>query len=194
MEAIQAVDTRRAVREYTGKIVNEATVRELIEHAILAPSAVNEQPWCFSVIQDPQLLHRLSQTAKEMMLKNSGAAALGSHFAEMLADPDFDIFYNAGTLIVIWAHPVGAHPDWDCCFAAENIMIAARGMGLGTCPVGFAWSVLSLPETKKELNVPDECSPVVPIIVGHPSKTPPPPSRRPAEITCWVKERQSAVA
>ena len=55
----------------------------------------------------------------------------------MLADPAFNIFYNAGTLIVIFAKPIGQHPDWDCCLAAQNLMLAAHGMHLA--PARLVW-------------------------------------------------------
>jgi hypothetical protein len=84
----------------------------------------------------------------------------------MLADPNYNIFYNAGTLVVICAKPGGLNPAEDCCLAAQNLMLAAHAAGLGTCPIGFARPWLNLSETKKELALPGDFEAVCPLIVG----------------------------
>lgn len=190
MDALEAIASRRAVRQYTGEIVEERIVRDLLNAATLAPSAENEQPWCFTVIQDKEMLKRLSDHAKQQVYGNRE----GSKQEHLAFDPEFDIFYNAGTLVVFWVHPIGNHPDWDCCFAAENFMIAARGMGLGTCPIGLAWPALSLPEVKEELNVPPECTAIVPIVVGYARDFPPTPARHPVEILSWQRAKTEAAS
>ncbi|HVT11148.1 MAG TPA: nitroreductase family protein [Fimbriimonadaceae bacterium] len=172
---------RRAVRDYTDEPVGEATVSQLIEAATLAPSAINAQPWAFAVVQDRDLLKKLSDRAKPMLLRLDFPVEL----TQMIANPEFNIFYNAGTLIVICAKPVGEHPDWDCCLAGENLLLAARDMGLGTCVIGFAWSVLDLPETREELGIPADCRIGLPVIVGHPAAFPPGHGRNAPEILSW---------
>ncbi len=183
METWEAISQRRAVRDYTAEPLSEATVRRLIEAATLAPSAINVQPWAFVVVQDRDLLKRLSDRAKPMLIHGGFPAEL----AQMIANPEFNIFYNAGTLIVLCAKPVGEHPDWDCCLAGENLLIAARDMGLGTCVIGFAWTVLDLPETRAELGIPADCQIVLPIIVGHPESFPPSHGRNAPEILSWKR-------
>jgi Nitroreductase family len=83
----------------------------------------------------------ISREAKAHMLKSSPVGLMSHHFQEILNDPNFDIFYGAPALIVI---STGTQIPWaveDCALAAENLMLAARGMGLGTCWIGFAGSV-----------------------------------------------------
>jgi nitroreductase len=62
--------------------------------------------------------------------------------------------------------------------AAENFMLGAYGAGLGTCPIGFSRPWLRLPDTKKELGIPESYEPVFPVVVGHPAESPPFPGRR----------------
>src|SRR3970282_2472490 len=136
MELLEAINARRSVREYTASPVGAAALRELIDAAIQAPSAINQQPWCFVVVKDPLLLAHISDQAKAHLLKASlGAPA--HPFRDMLNDPAFHIFYHAPVLVVIAA----AQPtDWaveDCALAAENLMLAAYGAGLGTSRVGL---------------------------------------------------------
>jgi nitroreductase len=103
----------------------------------------------------------------------------------MLDDPSFNIFYNSSTLIVICAQPAGQHPDWDCCLAAQNLMLVAHDMGLGTCPIGLAWPLFELADAKKALNVPAEYQAVLPIIVGYPRTKPALVHRKPPDIRSW---------
>jgi nitroreductase len=73
----------------------------------------------------------------------------------------------------------------DYSLAAENLILAARAIGLGTCWIGFAQSYLATPEGKAQINLPPAYLPVAPIIVGYPGSFPVPVPRKPAEIR-WV--------
>jgi nitroreductase len=56
MDVREAIYGRRAVREFTTEPVDEAALRRLIDAAVQAPSAVNQQPWRFTVVRDRKLL------------------------------------------------------------------------------------------------------------------------------------------
>jgi nitroreductase len=185
MDLHEAIYTRRAVREFTDQPVDEATLRQLIDAAIQAPSAINQQPWSFCVVRDKALLARISNEAKAHMLRTSPAGLMSHHFQEILNDPKFDIFYHAPALIVISAVAEGPWAVEDCSLAAENLMLAARGAGLGTCWIGFAQNWLRTPEGKAALGLPATSVPVAPIIVGHPKSPPPPVPRKEPQIR-WV--------
>ncbi len=188
MEILEAINGRVSVREYTEEPVDNEVLRELIEAAIKAPSAINQQPWAFIVVKDTARLNRISDQAKTHLLKAS-LAAPAHPFHEMLNDPKFDIFYRAPVLIVIAA----AEPtDWaveDCSLAAENLMLAAYAKGLGTCWIGFAQNWLATAEGKAELGVPVTYSPIAPIIVGHVRRQPPPVPRKDPDIR-WIDSGQ----
>jgi len=70
----------------------------------------------------------------------------------------------------------------DCCLAAENLMLAARDEGLGTCWIGFARPWLDLPSTKHEMGLPAGHHVVAPIVLGYPKAWPESHGRNPAEI------------
>ena len=184
MDLLEAIRKRRSVREYTGEPVDDTVLRELIEAAVQAPSAINQQPWTFVVIKDADRLAQISRKAKSHLLKAS-LSAPAHPFREMLNDPDFDIFYHAPALVVIAA----ADPtDWaveDCALAAENLMLAAYAMDLGTCWIGFAQNWLATPEGKAELGIPATYAPIAPIVVGHPRRPPPPVPRKNPDIL-WI--------
>jgi nitroreductase len=182
----EAIENRRSVRNYTTQKVDKASVEKLLHAAVQAPSASNTQPWTFVVIQDAKLLKDYSDRSKSLLLgmidfDNSPH----KKYRAMLSNPDFNIFYTASTLIVIYAKPMGSHSYGDCCLAAQNLMLAAHGLGLGTCWIGFAGTLLDTPEVKKELGVPGEYALVAPIIVGYPQGKVAQLTRDAPEILSW---------
>jgi len=185
MDVKQAIYSRRAVRDYTAEPMSESTLRVLIDAAVQAPSAVNQQPWSFTVVRDQALLARISLEAKAYMLKRTPAALLSHHFEELLSASSFNIFYNAPALIVISSLAESTWAVEDCALAAENLMLAATAAGLGTCWIGFAQGWLMTPEGRAALELSDAYRPVAPIIVGHPKFVPPPIARNEPRIR-WI--------
>ena len=185
MNLNEAITGRRAVREYTSDAVDEQTIRLLIEAAVQAPSAVNQQPWTFTVVRDQAVLDRVSAKAKAHMLATMPAGPHSDHFHSLLDDPSFQIFYHAPVLILISAVAEGPWIVEDCALAAENLMLAAYAAGLGSCWIGFAQSFLSTPDGKAALGLPAAWAPVAPIIVGRPKAAPPPVPRNAPEIR-WI--------
>jgi nitroreductase len=182
---MEAIHERRAVRAYTDRRVEKEVVRALIDAAIQAPSAVNQQPWAFVVIQDAGLLQRISERAKQLSLAQLRPNTPLWEHRSMLEDPAYSVFYDGGTLIVLCAAPGLWPSNEDCCLAAQNLMLAAYGLGLGTCPIGFAREALNEPETKRELGIPADHSVVLPILVGYPREQPARTTRREARILAW---------
>jgi len=182
MNIFETILARRSVRSYQGGDLDRNSVSTLLEAAVRAPTAVHEEPWAFAIVQNRQLLHRLSDRAKPLFAEEMRRAGVErtSHAFEAFTNPDLNIFHDAGTLIVICAKPIGPFVSADCWLAAENLMLAACAMGLGTCVIGSALPALNIPEIKTELSIPAEYSAVAPIIVGHPSgETPGTPRREP---------------
>jgi nitroreductase len=185
MDLKQAILGRRAVREYTAECPNEHMIRDLIDAAVRAPSAVNQQPWTFAVVRDQLLLDRLSHKAKAHTLGTLPTAPHSEHFQSLLSDPNFHIFYHAPVLILISASAAGPWIVEDCALAAENLMLAAYAASLGTCWIGFAQGFLNTAEGKHLLGLPPAWVPIAPIIVGHPKALPPPVARKQPELR-WI--------
>jgi nitroreductase len=119
------------------------------------------------------------------MLASMPPSRHSDHFRSRLSDPNFNVFYHAPALIVISAVEQGPWIVEDCALAAENLMLAAHAVGLGTCWIGFAQSFLNTPDGKKALDLPAAWVSVAPIIVGHPKAgTPAAPRKEPA--VKWV--------
>jgi nitroreductase len=187
MHLREAIHARRAVRAYEPAPVDDTTVRQLLHEAIQAPSAMNAQPWVFSIVQDRALLRRYSDRAKRLMLELSATDPKVRAYADLLSNEAFDIFYDAGTLIVIGVRERTAFSEADGWLAAQNLMLTACEAGLGTCCIGFAVSVLNLPDVKQELGIPAEGAAIAPIIVGYPRSSVPPVARREPHIGSWLR-------
>jgi len=186
MNVLDAIYSRRATRNYTDRPVPKDAIELLIKAAIHAPSAMNLQPWAFGVIHcNHQRLEDYSKRAKAFVVDTLEPGSPLYELRDSLLDPNFNLFYNAGTLIIIYAKPSGTDSAEDCCFAAENMMLAAAEMGLATCPIGLARPWLNLPETKQELGVPAGYTAVTPLILGYPNETPETPQRKVPEIVFW---------
>jgi len=185
MDLHEAIYTRRAVRAYAAKAVDEATLRAVIDAAVQAPSAMNEQPWSFCVVRDARVLADISRRAKQHMLTTTPAGLLSHHFEEILSDAAFDIFYHAPALIVISAPAKSPWATENCALAAQNLMLAAHAHGLGSCWIGFAQNWLRTAEGCAVLDLPPDYLPIAPIIVGHPRAQATPVARKPADIR-WI--------
>jgi nitroreductase len=185
MNLDQAIHGRRAVREYSREIVSEQTIRRLIDAAVQAPSAVNQQPWGFTVVRNQSLLDRISHEAKAYMLATTPAGSLSEQLLSHLRNPEFQIFYHAPALIVISADGPGPWVIEDCALAAQNLMLAAFAANVGSCWIGFAQKFLGTEVGKSLIGCPSAWIPVAPIIIGNPA-APAAPVPRKEPIIKWV--------
>ena len=190
MSMLDAIYQRRSVRSYTTEPVDRDTVQRLLDAAVRAPSARNTQPWAFAIVQNAQRLRRYAERTKRLYLAEPPPAALANiprtvlrHFRDLFASPAYDVFHGAGTLVVIYA--VAAEGVPDCYLAAENLMLTACAMGLGTCPIGLARPCLEEPDIRAELGVPAGMVVALPIVVGVPAADSPPVDRHPARVISW---------
>jgi nitroreductase len=184
MNVRDAIFTRRSVRQYSAMPVDRAMIEQLLLAATQAPSATNAQTWAFGIIQGAERLRAYGERAKAALLREFDNLSMPERYREMLSDPNFHIFYDAPALIIIYATP-GLHPEGNCCLAAENLMLAAWDVGLGTCWIGFAQLFFNSPEAKKELGVPTESTAVAPLIVGYPAGDLTPVPKNPPAVLYW---------
>jgi nitroreductase len=185
MNLDKAIHGRRAVREYKRDGIDEQTIRGLIDAAIQAPSAINQQPWGFTVVRDQHLLDQISHEAKIYMLATTPPDQLPEQLLSHLRNPEFQIFYHAPALVVISADNAGLWAIEDCALAAQNMMLAAYAAKLGSCWIGFAQKFLGTEVGKSLIGCPSKWVPVAPIIIGH-QATPAVPVPRKEPIIKWI--------
>ena len=165
MGVCEAILARRSVREFTSQKVDAKRIRSLIEAAVMAPISQLDELRAFVIIQDAQLLKAISDSTK---------SKLGPLLAPKAKDhtafnsPEFNLFYGASTLIVICADKNNAYAEANCWMAAENLMLAAQAIGLGSCVVGDALTELNDGERKVTLGILQDYQAVAPIAIGYP--------------------------
>jgi len=181
---------RRAVRSYAKEPVTREDIQMLIDAAIHAPSAVNFQPWAFAIVQDSEVLARYAAQGKAILTNEppsvevleSGLPDL-HRLRQMAAREDFALFHDAPAVIVIYATSFDGVPD--CYLAAQNLVLAASSIGLGTCPIGLARPLFNQAELKDELGASRDWTCALAIAIGKPRGVTPATSRRPAQIVSW---------
>jgi nitroreductase len=109
MTALEVLKTRRSVRAYDQKPVSREVLIDIVDCARLAPTAMNEQPWEFVVITDAQMRRKIAQTI--------GHAPFIAEVPACIA--------VMGREAVYWVE--------DCSAATQNILLAAKAHGLGSC-------------------------------------------------------------
>ena len=174
---------RRSIRKYLDKPVDLDILQDIIHESTLAPSAGNEQPWKFIVVQNTQVLQRISEACKENLLTRIAANPndYAKKYEHMLQNDTFNIFYNAPCLVLILGERQVKNFHFDCTLAASYFMMAAAAKGLGTCWINFA-KELTNPALLEQIGVPDDHIIVAPIIIGYPAIVPAPPKRKTATI------------
>jgi nitroreductase len=141
----------------------------MLEAATYAPSAINIQPWKFTLITDKSEIKQLSDLAKPAlirMLPDVGDEFLAG-LKKQLTNPQFNVFYNAPLLVIV----AGAKSPFavnDCSMAAQNMMLVASSTEIGSCWIGSAVPVANDPKVKAELGVPEDHEVYAAVIFGYP--------------------------
>jgi len=181
---MEVIKSRRAIRSFEDKPVPDSAILTMLEAATYAPSAINIQPWKFTLITNKEAMKQLSETAKPALLRmlpdvgDEGLAGL----KKMLSNPQYNIFYNAPLLIFV-SGIKSPYAIYDCSMAAQNMMLAAYTLGIGSCWIGTAVGLANDPKVKTELGVPEDHEVHAAIIFGYPKGGfPKAPEKRPAQI------------
>lgn len=160
---VETIMTRRSVRAYRPEAVDPEAMQRIVECGINAPSGMNSQPWAVRIVDSKGYIDSL--TALYLAARPEAAA-----------DPSFrNMFRNAPTVAFI-ASPDNGSGQFDCGLLAENMMLAAWSMGIGSCclgsPVGF---MLSSPEAApyiERLDLPEGYRLLYAIGFGYPAEEP----------------------
>ncbi|MBN1929271.1 MAG: nitroreductase family protein [Chlorobiaceae bacterium] len=127
-ETISTILRRRSVRAYRPDPVGQAELELMLEAGRHAPTAMNQQPWHFTVIRNPELLGKLEEHCISAFLESKVEA-----LREVAKMEGFSVFYHAPLLVIISGDPAALAPQNDCTLAMENMMIAATSLGIGSC-------------------------------------------------------------
>ncbi|MFP3950261.1 MAG: nitroreductase family protein [Candidatus Micrarchaeia archaeon] len=179
MEVEECILSRRSVRAYQDKTVAEEDIQKILKAGAMAPSAKNLQPVRSIVITNKEKIKELSGKVKEKLKQ------LGGRYKEKAETEEDIVFYGAPLLILL----VGNREKWtkvDCALAAENMMLQARAMGLGSCYIGFMNKIGDDQETLGTLGIEENQELYCPLIFGYPEGWPQEKEREP-EVQNWIK-------
>jgi nitroreductase len=152
MTILDTIFSRRSIRKYQERAVEEEKVERLLQAAMAAPSANNSRPWEFVVVRDLQVLADIR------------SALLFGRF-------DAPVAIIVCGNISFFKRPLAAK-FWvqDCSAATENILLAAIGEGLGTVWCGVHPVHNFEKRIAKILHLPDHVKPLNVIYVGYPAE------------------------
>lgn len=200
MDIFEVINTQRAMRRLKPDPVPDELVWKVLDAAVKAPSGGNRQPWNFIVIRDAETKARIAEYYLDSWNKSYGLikqAAMASpetartyasaeHLANHLADVPVLIIATVNLSGVAPVSPPGAsiYP------AVQNLMLAARALGLGTTLTTFHRTHEA--EVKKLLGIPDGIETMALIPLGWPRGKFGPGSRMPTEkVVYWEKWAQA---
>ena len=155
MNVFEAIKSRRSIRQFTDEPVGKDVLEKLLDAARWAPTASNQQRWRFIVVTSPPVKGLIKKFAP-------GIFDIPAAFIVICVEKASDV-----------NHWVEATYLADCAIAAQNIMLAACEMGLGTC-VALSYAKVAITEI---LDTPENIEPLLIVTIGHPAEAPEPPPR-----------------
>lgn len=157
-DILDLIKGRRSIRQFKKKAIEKINIQKILEAGRFAPSAENNQPWRFFVLE------------KEESIKTVGSLCSYGPLNTFVS--------SAPLLIVIYTYAKHRFVDIDCGLAAQNMMLEAYSLGIGSCFIG-AFRERAI---KDFLNL-EEGSRIIGIIAfGYPEKVPQPPQRLELEL------------
>lgn len=163
-EVINAIKSRRSVRNYRQEQIRQEELDLIIEAAIYAPSAHNEQPWHFTVIQNRELINHINNKSKELMAKSDI-----KWIKTMGSSQKMDVTYGAPTLVVVSGKDAAVSWEAGCSAAIQNMLIAAESLNIGSIWLGLVAFFFSLNEETGKLEIPEGYTPLYGVALGYKS-------------------------
>ena len=151
MQTIEAIKTRRSIRRYMDKKIPIEDLLELAGAAMMAPSAHNQQPWQFIIIDDQSILKQIAEF---------------STYAKMCAHAP------AGILVCANISQLPALEFWqqDCAAATQNLLLAAHEKGIGSVWTGIYPQEKRIKNYQELFGLPKDVMPFALVALGYPAE------------------------
>ena len=199
MELFEAIRSRRSVKKFATTPVPRELIEQALEAALWAPSGQNLQPVRFWVISDRQILPELEANLYQYGLRLKKLRPLlrflvpqfrGEKGEKVFRSLRPTLFNGAPVLVLVGAERNSSSTyAKDCTLAAMNLMLAAHGLGIGSCYFGWVTLLSRLSHWKRRLGIPEGVEIVDGIGLGYAAGERQAPLRKPlSEVTTWVGE------
>ena len=167
MDLFEGILTRRSVRQFdTTKKISREDLEDIIRAAQYAPSAHNKQPWEFFVITDNEKMSEIRHIQPWTSFAKDAAAVIlvCGNTQEAFSREKEDEVWN--------------YADIDCSLAAQNLLLAAHGKGIGTCFCGAAPMPKVIAGLQEMFGLPEYIRPLSIVVLGYPKIQPEQPKDR----------------
>ena len=190
-DIFETIMHRRAIRRFEPKQIEEAALQQIIQAGLYAPSAGGRQGVIFAVCQDEAVNERLGKIKRANSNPRMATATsfVSREQPSIADDPKLtNAFYDAPTVITLFAPKNFLFSVDDCAVAAENMMLAADALGIGSCYIGQGWTAFDDPygqEILRRWNIPVNHYAVMQLLLGYPregDKHPMPKPRKEGRI------------
>lgn len=168
-ETINNILERRTIRSYETPQVKDEDLELIVQCGLYAATGMGKQPWHFTVLQNRELMDKITAANRELFL-NAPMEAVKA----MASQPDFDSWRGAPTAIIV-SSDGSMFATADCANATQNMAVAAKSLGLGSCYMASFSAALLHPEHKdlvEALGIPEGYTPVFALAVGYPAEAP----------------------
>ena len=164
---IENIMARRSVRAYKEQAVPRELMEQVVECGINAPNAMNAQQWEVRVVESKAWIDKATEAYKQ--------SVKGTPAEKMVTEPSFkNMFRNAPAVIFI-GHKPSKYTAVDCGLMAENMMLAAQSLGLGTVCMASPVMFLTQPtgaEFLSSLSFSEGYEPLICIGIGYADEAP----------------------
>lgn len=167
---VEAILKRRTIRAYKDIPLSDEILQTILDCAMWAPSGRNSQPCHVRVIRDKALLEELDNDFWAKVGRGTPA------YTKCDVNP---VYQGAPALFLIYTP---TEDQMNSGLAAENIAIAAEGLGLGSCIIASVGSLLRAEEGekwKKIIDIPEDFKFQIAVAVGEKDEEPAPKERKP---------------
>lgn len=184
-EVMKNILHRRSIRRFDAKQIEETALEQILQAGLYAPSAGGRQGVIFAVCQDKIVNERLGKIKRAN--SNPSMATATSYVSReqpsIADDPKLtNAFYDAPTVITMFAPKNFLFATEDCAVAAENMMLAADSLGIGSCYIGQGWTAFADPygqEVLHEWDIRSDYYAVMQLLLGYPREGDSHPSLKP---------------
>ena len=160
MDALEAIQKRRSVREFTGESIPRDDIEKIVDAGRMAATGYNRQPWDFIVITDQAMIEKLKVAARWME--------------------------KASAIIAVALDPTTKYWLEDGSAAVENMLVASTALGYGSCWLE-GYTLPHEEEFKELLGVPDNCRLLTLVPIGVPVEWPTQEKKPLTEVLHWEK-------
>jgi nitroreductase len=169
-EVVKTILERRSIRSFTPEQISEDQLETILTCGFNAPSGGNVQSWFLTVVQDAGLLGEINAEFVKMV---KAQPVIPPIMVERLKNPNYSVFFNAPTAILV-CYETEKGPA-NSSFLAENMVLAAQSLGLGTCYIGGVLQFLNSPAGDHflpALKIPAGHTPAYFVSIGYPNESP----------------------